>query len=626
MPRLHNRLGARLATLLTLALVPLGGIAVYAEYEIWASHRAAVENEMLARTVDAVTGSRALLESTLRSARAIMPDMLEIQATGQDPEACSAYLQRYIAGTGFYDLAVFTDPEGRLVCSSSSTPVTILTADDLDSAPGDGTAPFFTFRDPEAAHYPAAVVSHTPVQDAEHTYGMLSIAIGPSRLNLIAPARGRDGPAKIPFIANHRGNTLTRSGQDAFEDLLPDADTISELIARAPGITSGRARNGEERIFSAAVLVPDQLYALASWDPDQRDLAEGLPFWRLTFPVLMWMASVAVVMLAVHYLVARHLKNINRKLRSFALGNRETFARLPADAPAELREIDGTFAKMALLIQRDEAEREATLREKTALLMEVNHRVKNNLQLIASILNLQGRRVSDPSARAILQGVQGRVRALATIHRTLYEQEQLSATEATVFFKTILRETLALATSDAQKLDVVTDFQPVRLAPDRVIPVALIFAEALTNALKHLSSMPAGQPARLRISYHQQGDTAILSVRNSIVPIPDRSPSDIDVDMAAPRRLPSGLGQELMSAFALQIDARLEMGPDPMQAAPTQAESPALGASATDLSATGPSAAAAQERFWHVSLHIPLPAPDISTDTAAPAAAVGRVL
>ncbi|ATX65392.1 sensor histidine kinase [Roseinatronobacter bogoriensis] len=526
--------------MLTLALAPLGSIAIYSEIENWHTQKTAFETGLIARTIETVTGQRALLESAMLSADTLSPlvaDRLE------NTTACSAFLESFIAESGFYSFAGFIDARGQMACISEGEPVDFSQSEGFAAASANPRASF-SFQPSGVITGRPVVLINRPVFDGDTFLGFLSISISRRTFDMIATMPDSETSPRVSFLVNHQGQTLTSADKPDAEDFLPQPAIMQEMISARHGVFSSISVAGKERLFSVAELVPGQLFVLGSWNVDE---SRSFNLWRVGFPFLMWLASVAVVMFAVNYMVVRHLRHINTQLRRFALGNREEFQRLPDEAPAELREIDSTFTKMARLIRRDEVEREDALREKTVLLKEVHHRVKNNLQLIASILNLQLRRITDSDARNILHGVQARVRSLASIHRRLYEQDRISNSNATEFFETILRETLTLAQSKQSGLKVETEFEPVILPPDKIIPVALLFAEALTNALKHAKPPRADAPPLLRISFAARDGQAELRVRNSV--------SDTGNEAVS-----YGLGQELMTAFALQVHGEFESG------------------------------------------------------------------
>ncbi|TQM94012.1 two-component sensor histidine kinase [Roseinatronobacter monicus] len=543
-PKISNRLATRLAILLTLALAPLGSVAIYSEFDTWRTQKEASELQLISRTVDAVTGQRALLESAMIASDSL--STLVVDRLG-NTTACSAFLADFISESGFYAFAGFIDAEGQMACVSEGEPVDFSASESFAQSVESPRA-WFSFQPTGAVTGRPVVLINRPVFEEDELLGFLSISISRRSFDMIATPPDSENAPRVSYLVNHLGQTLTSSDSPDADELLPKPDILDDAISDRQGIFSARTVGGNERLFTLAELIPGQLFVLGSWNADQSHSLRQFNYWQIGFPLLMWLASVAVVMFAIHYMVARHLRHINTQLRRFALGNRAEFQRLPDEAPSELREIDSTFTKMARLISRDEVERENALREKTVLLKEVHHRVKNNLQLIASILNLQLRRLTDPEARAILQGVQSRVRSLASIHRKLYEQNRISHSNATEFFETILRETLALAKSEQTDLEVETHFEPVVLAPDKIIPSALLFAEALTNAVKHASPPRKNAPPQMKVSFLARDGHAELRVRNSL-------------SNAGTEALTYGLGQELMTAFALQVHGDFESGP-----------------------------------------------------------------
>ncbi|MCC5967705.1 MAG: sensor histidine kinase [Natronohydrobacter sp.] len=538
-----NRLVTRLSVVLTLALVPLGAIAIYSEYDGWQRQRAVLEANLISRTSDAVQGQRALLGSAMDAARVLGPNLLDLS---DDPIACSDYLADFIDQTGLYAFAGFISAQGQMDCVSSGERQDFSGSDGLEQTRKD-PRPNFSFQPlGSVTRQPVVLVNFPVVQEGE-LQGIVSISISLATFQLISTPSDPDTGLISVVLVNAKGHTLTASGRADSAEVLPDEDRIDRFLTKREGVFIAPSISESERVYTLVELAPRQLYALGSWSSDVTRASFTPNLWRLAFPVLMWIASVGALILSVHYLVVRHLRHINAQLRRFALGNRAEFQRLPEDAPAELREIDSTFSKMARLIRRDEIEREAALQEKTVLLKEVHHRVKNNLQLIASILNLQMRRLQDAQARAILKGVQTRVRALASIHRTLYEETGVSKVDATVFLESILRDNLALAATQSRNLKISTQLDPVIISPDKIIPVALLFSEALTNALKYATAVAGEDAPELSITLRTEGHGIELCLRNSC-------------SAANSEATDSGLGRELMTAFALQIGAELDMG------------------------------------------------------------------
>jgi two-component sensor histidine kinase len=200
---------------------------------------------------------------------------------------------------------------------------------------------------------------------------------------------------------------------------------------------------------------------------------------------------------------------------------------------------------MADRIIRDEADLENNLHEKDVLLREVHHRVKNNLQLIASITNMQIRKSKDPETKFILRRLQDRVMGLAAIHRALYQATALSKVRADHLLDGIGKQLAISSNSSAAGIRTEIETEPVTLYPDQAVPLALLLTEAATNAMKYIGK-PVEGPPWIRIEMcNEENGTVTLTVANSLgTPLVDEG-----------SRPSTGLGSQLMAAFTLQLGA-----------------------------------------------------------------------
>jgi PAS domain S-box-containing protein len=127
-------------------------------------------------------------------------------------------------------------------------------------------------------------------------------------------------------------------------------------------------------------------------------------------------------------------------------------------------------------------ERESLLREKTSLLQEVHHRVKNNLQMISSLLNLQANQIKDSQTRAFFRESQGRVRSIALLHESLYQCEDLGRVDMQEYVKKLVG---TLTRTYRQSARIVTEIDRIHLPADAAVPCGLLVNELITNALRH---------------------------------------------------------------------------------------------------------------------------------------------
>ncbi len=193
--------------------------------------------------------------------------------------------------------------------------------------------------------------------------------------------------------------------------------------------------------------------------------------------------------------------------------SRAVLVRDEADVPVRLvgTHVDITGRKKA------EASIQASLQEKEVLLKEIHHRVKNNLQVISSLLSIQARGVKDEELRTVFRESQYRVRAMAMVHEKLYHSNNLAAVDFGDYLVTVTRELVQTFGRSGVEMQVEAD--PVLLEIDMAIPCGLIVNELVTNALKH--AFPDGRKGRILVSLHRRGDHDVeLCVRDSGVGIP----------------------------------------------------------------------------------------------------------
>ena len=212
-------------------------------------------------------------------------------------------------------------------------------------------------------------------------------------------------------------------------------------------------------------------------------------------------------------------------------------------------------AQAALRRARDELELrvadrtrelERSLRQKEILLKEVHHRVKNNLQIVSSLLKLQALRQTDPAARAMFDESQQRVQSIALVHGRLYQGANLS--DVRQYVGTLVDHIMLGQGGRERGIEARVDVGPLELGVDSAIPCGLIVTELVTNSLKY--AFPAGRRGTISIGLHRTAAGTIeLVVRDDGVGLP----AGLEVD-----RLES-LGLGLVMGFARQLQARTEM-------------------------------------------------------------------
>jgi PAS domain S-box-containing protein len=144
-----------------------------------------------------------------------------------------------------------------------------------------------------------------------------------------------------------------------------------------------------------------------------------------------------------------------------------------------------------------------SLKEKEALLQEIHHRVKNNLQIIASLLSLQSGYIRDPQTLMQFQESQGRIRSMALIHEKLYQSETLAKVDLADYVRTLVDILMRTYTANA-KVQLEFRLEPATVSIDTAVPVGLMLNELVTNALKY--AFPNGRSGHLLVTLGAEAD------------------------------------------------------------------------------------------------------------------------
>ena len=169
--------------------------------------------------------------------------------------------------------------------------------------------------------------------------------------------------------------------------------------------------------------------------------------------------------------------------------------------------------------KKAEAEINASLKEKEILLKEVHHRVKNNLQIISGLLNLQAQHITDPGAKEVYKESQNRVITMGLIHEELYQSKDLAQVDFAAYIQNLSSNLFASYGKEHGNVDLVLDAEHVDMIVDTAIPCGLIVNELISNSLKH--AFPMEKAGEVRVNFHSTGGGVYqLSVADSGVGLP----------------------------------------------------------------------------------------------------------
>lgn len=197
----------------------------------------------------------------------------------------------------------------------------------------------------------------------------------------------------------------------------------------------------------------------------------------------------------------------------------------------------GSFAVITDITERMKAQESmsALLREKTILMKEIHHRVKNNLQMISSLFHLQYQNAEDEKSAQILYDSQLRIQTITRVHEFLYQSDNLRDVEMHDFLEQLVYDVTAsseVGTGEEGadgEIEFITDVDPLLLSVNRAIPCGLIMNELLTNSVKHAFSPEDGQSTtqgqgqekkRIALFFHREGDAIRFGVEDNGKGIP----------------------------------------------------------------------------------------------------------
>lgn len=219
----------------------------------------------------------------------------------------------------------------------------------------------------------------------------------------------------------------------------------------------------------------------------------------------------------------------------------------PDNDPEAMRSLRTSVADHARRISK-EFKMVAMLRDRELYIKEINHRIKNNLQTVVSMLNIQGLHMKDAPCHDMLQSIQSRIKSIALVYEALYETESIGQIDFTAYAKGLANALFTLYAVDPARIALVFDVQPVILDKDLAMHCGLILNELITNSLKYAFGDNRQGEIRVRVRSLPEGKTELCVSDNGI-----GLPADIDPETGG------SMGLLLINALSQQIHADLKL-------------------------------------------------------------------
>lgn len=200
------------------------------------------------------------------------------------------------------------------------------------------------------------------------------------------------------------------------------------------------------------------------------------------------------------------------------------------------------------ITQRREMEKklEKALEDKEILMKEIHHRVKNNLMMISSLLNIQSHYIKDQEVKDIFAESQNRANSMALLHQELYESGDMNDIELSEYLRSLSTEIMHSYNSKNKSVDLTLDLEQGTIDVDRAIPIGLIATETIINSFKH--AFPEGN-GKILIKFFKENDSFVLIISDNGVGFPE------NLDF----RSQGNMGMMLINGLINQIDGSIDM-------------------------------------------------------------------
>jgi two-component sensor histidine kinase len=504
------------------------------------------------------------LQATVKSAHQVL-DISRNQPSvknGVEP-ACTRFLQSAIAGLPHIGNIATVSSTGDVECSAlpEDEPVNVFSHQWFRSVNAKKS---FVIGGPIRGELSGDViiVAAQPISPTGNMdEGIISLSI---RTDYIGETLdlGKEATQTKLFLIDRDGRSLL-PGQDRTN--LPPKGILADYLATKDTVLEAAGADEVDRLYASIRLDESDVYVVLA----RQALSANLPvITELVADVAALLILFAVTLLIVWLATERMSIRWVKHLRAVAIAQRRGMSGVRArgleKAPIEYRELGEAFNSMADAIERRQENLVESLAERERLLREVHHRVKNNLQIVISLFNLNARNSEDERERAQLRDMQVRVESLALAHHAAYQSGDMQFIPMDEFLPTLLEHTKVMLEDDEQLVIAPAVTDSVRLPMDDAVPLAQIILEAIASI-----RLVSDEPTQVSISLiNDRPGWAILRLTtraDASGPKSMAGGNGIEDDMGEyaeedTRRL--RLSRSLVGAFARQLGGHLQAAAD----------------------------------------------------------------
>jgi len=459
---------------------------------------------------------------------------------------CSGALADALHGLSFYTNISRLDANGKVLCAALPAAVGIDASRQPIFQEAKVSRGFVVSGEMQSpVTHQRVIAGMLPLRDAHGRFlGAIAIGVDVRWLEYVVRAN-KLPPGSVVALFDRKGHIITTSHPAIARALF--AKTQNWSVGEG-GVASAKDDDGDSWTFSTAPILGNNVFvgfAMREWSllaPTYVNV--GADF---IVPILLIVFTWMTVWIVTERQLTRWIVYLRRISEAYRAGHYAIRPQLDG-APKEFRLLGEALSEMADSIQeRDRNLREAVT-QKTMMVREVHHRVKNNLQIVMSLLSLQAARLRDPAAQEALKQARARINALALVHRILYELEDQNVVDIKRLIADLTEQMHEGFGGDRRDIRVTVDAVPRMASGDAAVPLALFTVEALTNAFKHAFADQGGT-VTVTLQPHGDGDLRLA--------VEDDGSGFSDAEQ------PDSIGTQLIRTFGQQLHGKARVHSEP---------------------------------------------------------------
>ncbi|WP_374650920.1 sensor histidine kinase [Dongia sp.] len=476
---------------------------------------------------------------------------------GTDPrarDACNEAFFRAVKPYPSYGTAVLYDLRGDAVCQwDSSKYLTNVSHREWFNTVLATSAPTISAYLVSPALEEPIISFAAPIFDADGVFkGAISLGIRLNWLSAIGQEPGLPPIAHVILLDRHGKVLVGSANTDTHADLMPAPEYVERIVSGDLRAFEADDATATPRFFAVSALANNSLFVLLSIprasivDPLLRDMAI-----QIGIICLVSVAGMLAAIFGARILVTKWTEKLAAAANAMALGQLDMESELRG-APVEILQLSENLKAMAARIEHREADLRDSLAQKQLMLREIHHRVKNNLQIVTSLLNLYARLPRGDVFREAFGDLRMRINALALVHRHLYESEDLKEIDLVPFMQNLCALLQDGSGVSPRRVALNVEFPELRMSGSRAVPLALLTTEIVSNSFKH--AFPDGRTGVIDVvmAVDNDGNGTLAIADNGIGPATQLAGSPT-----------ATMGTTLIAAFAKQLGGQIRVAGPP---------------------------------------------------------------